>query len=85
MRKQITSERHFHLFRPLKQLLTTREAQAAAVSVGMTVLLVHVHLYLLLVHAALVVVVVLQVPDGWPAIFAQIFLVFRVQLLQRLW
>lgn len=47
-------------------------------------LLVQIHLKLLFLHATLIVVVVLQIPNGWPTILPQVLLVVRVKQLQRL-
>lgn len=73
---------HFYLSHDREVLLTTWEAQAAVVFT-MAVFLVQVHLDFLLLHAPLIIIVVFEVPNGRPAIFPKIFLIFRVKQLQR--
>lgn len=50
----------------------------------MTALPLQIHLQLLFFHASLVVIEVLEVPNGRPAIVAQIFLVLGMKELERL-
>lgn len=63
--------------------LTTWKAQTTVVF-GVAALPLRTHFQLLFFHASLVVVEVLEVPHGRPAIVAQVFLVLGMQKLERL-